>query len=177
MQSFSDQMPVFFRMIVVYALMFVLFLLNTISIATPLSTTIDVPFIIMMLYYWAIYRPTLIPPFLAFALGICFDLLSGWPVGLNAFVFLAVRHLVVSQRVFLTGQPFSVVWIGFMIAGLSSLSLQWALFGLIRLQWSALDTVILTSFVAILIFPLIAIVLHLSHKVLPYIQDQYSAVR
>lgn len=176
MNSFADQFPVFVRMLVVYLLMFVLFLLNTISIATPMSTTIDIPFIIMMFYYWSIYRPTLIPPFVVFAVGICFDLLSGWPVGLNAFIFLLLRHIVVSQRLFLTGQPFTVVWIGFMIAGFSSVLLQWLIFGVTRLQWTAIDPVLLTTFVAVLLFPLVSVVLHFSHKALPYIQDQYSAV-
>ena len=176
MQSFSDHFPVFFRMVFVYLLMFVLFLFNTISIATPISTTIDLPFIIMVIYYWAIYRPTLISPSLVFTVGICFDLLSGWPVGLNAFIFLLLRHVIVSQRLFLTGQPFTVVWIGFMMASLASLSMQWLLFGLTRLQWGSIESVILASFAAILLFPLIAVILHLSHKALPYIQDQYSAV-
>lgn len=177
MNPFIDHIPVVFRMLAVYLLMFVFFLLNTISFATPVSTTIDVPFIIMVLYYWSIYRPTLIPPFLVFALGVCFDLLSGWPVGLNAFIFLFLRHVIVSQRTFLTGQPFTVVWIGFMMASLGSMTLQWILFGLTRFQWSALDPVIVTGFVSILLFPFISVVLHLSHKALPYIQDQYSAVR
>ena len=176
MQSFADHFPVFLRMMVVYLLMFALFLLNTISFATPLSTTIDMPFIIMMFYYWSIYRPTLIPPSMVFAIGICFDLLSGWPIGLNAFIFLLLRHVIVSQRLFLTGQPFTVIWIGFMIAGFASVSMQWLLFGLTHLQWGPIDPVILTSFVAILLFPLISVVLHFSHKALPYIQDHYSAV-
>ncbi len=176
MQSFADHFPVFLRMLIVYLLMFSLFLLNTISFDTTISGTIDVPFIMMMLYYWSIYRPTLIPPTLVFAIGICFDLLSGLPVGLNAFIFLFLRHVIVSQRLFLTGQSFTVIWIGFMIAGFAALSLQWLLFGLTGLQWLAIDKVILTSFVAILFFPLIAVVLHTSHKALPYIQDHYSAV-
>ncbi|MFP4386189.1 MAG: rod shape-determining protein MreD [Alphaproteobacteria bacterium] len=163
-------------MIIVYLLIFVFFLLNSISIASPILTTIDIPFMIMVLYYWSIYRPTLIPPWLVFATGICFDLLSGWPVGLHAFIYLLLRHVVVYQRLFMTGQPFAVVWIGFMIVGLVSLSLEWFLLGLTRFYWSGLEPVILASFVAILLFPLIAVVLHFSHKVLPHIQDQYTAV-
>ena len=89
---------------------------------------------------------------------------------------MLLRHVIVSQRLFLTGQPFAVVWIGFMMAGFVSLSMQWLLFGLIRLQWGSIEPVILASFAAILLFPLIAVILHLSHKALPYIQDQYSAV-
>ncbi len=176
MQSFADHFPVFLRMMIVYLIMFILFLLNTVSISTPLPTTIDVPFIIMIIYYWAIYRPTLIPPSMVFIAGICFDLLSGLPVGLNAFVFLLLRHIMVSQRLFLTGQPFTVVWIGFMMAGLASISLHWLLLGLTMFQWGEFSPVFLTSFVAILLFPLISVVLHFSHKALPYIQDQYSAV-
>lgn len=176
MQTLLDHIPVLSRMAVVYLLMFVLFLLNTTSISTSMSTTIDVPFIMMMLYYWSIYRPTLIPPFIVFCIGICFDLLSGWPVGLSPFIFLLLRHVISSQRLFLTGQPFMVVWIGFMMAVVAALSLQWLLFGLTQLQWSGLDPVVLTSFVGILLFPIVSLVLNISHKALPTIQDHYSAV-
>lgn len=178
MNSFAEHFPVFFRMLVVYVLIFALFLLNTISFDAQISTTVEVPFIIMMLYYWSIYRPTLIPPLLVFTMGFFFDLLSGstWPVGLNTFIFLLLRHVIVSQRLFLTGQPFTVIWIGFMIAGFASLSLQWLILGLTRFHWGGVDQVIITGFIAVLIFPLIAMILHISHKALPYIQDHYSAV-
>jgi len=176
MQSFHEYIDVFLRLCAVYLFLFLFFLLNIISISMPLSITIDVPFVLMLLYYWSIYRPTLIPPLLVFAMGVCLDLLSGWPLGLNAFIFLVLRQSVTSQRVFLTGQPFIVVWLGFMVAVSSSLFLQWALFGLIRLQWVSFDPVIISIFIGIVLFPAIALVLHILHRMLPEIQGQYSAV-
>tara|TARA_R110001592_G_scaffold27763_21_gene102889 strand:- start:25584 stop:26117 length:534 start_codon:yes stop_codon:yes gene_type:complete len=176
MQSLSEYLDIFVRVCAVYACMFVLFILNIISVSAPLSITIDVPFMLMTFYYWSIYRPTLIPPALVFSAGICLDLLSGWPVGLNAFIFLVLRHNVASQRIFLTGQPFMVIWFGYMIVGSGALFMQWLLFGLMRLQWNSLEPVFLSAFISILIFPIISLVLHLSHKILPEIQGQYSAV-
>ena len=176
MQSLSEYLDIFVRLCAVYVLMFLLFILNIISISAPLSITIDVPFILMMFYYWSIYRPTLIPPFLVFCAGICLDLLSGWPLGLNAFIFLILRHNVSSQRLFLTGQPFIVVWLGYMVVSGVAMFLQWMLFGLIRLQWGAIDPVILSAFIGILLFPVISLILHFSHKILPEVQGQYSAV-
>ncbi len=176
MQSFQEYIDVSLRLCVVYLFIFLLFLLNIISISMPLSITIDVPFILMLIYYWSIYRPTLLPPILVFIMGGCLDLLSGWPLGINAFIFLVLRQLVSSQRIFLSGQPFIVVWLGSMVAISSSLFLQWGLFGLIELQWSSFDPVIISSFVGIVLFPAVSMVFHVLHRILPEIQGQYSAV-
>ncbi len=176
MQLFHEYIDVLLRLCVVYLSLFLFFLLDIISVSMPLSINIDVPIILMMVYYWSIYRPTLIPPLLVFGIGICLDLLSGWPLGINAFIFLVLQRSVISQRVFLMGQPFVVVWLGFMLAAPLSLFLQWALFGLIRLQWVSFDPVIISIFIGIVLFPAMALLLHVLHKILPEIQGQYSAV-
>ena len=47
------------------------------------------PYLVVMgLYYWAIYRPTLIPIPYCFVLGIIVDLVTGVPLGLYAFLLL-----------------------------------------------------------------------------------------
>ena len=176
MQSFTEYLDIFVRLCAVYVFMFLLFLLNIISISAPLYITLDVPFILMVFYYWSIYRPTLIPPSLTFFAGICLDMLSGWPVGVNALILLVLRHNVTSQRLFLTGQPFIVIWLGYMLVSSIALLLQWALFGLVHLQWAAIDPVILSAIIGILLFPIVSLILHVLHKILPEIQGQYSAV-
>lgn len=41
--------------------------------------------VIICLFYWRIYRPDLCGPLLAFVTGLCLDILSTTPMGLNAF--------------------------------------------------------------------------------------------
>ncbi len=177
MNVISEQIDIAIRMIVPYIIMAALFLLSMISFSTPLSTTIEIPFVIIIIYHWAIYRPSIIPPLLVFAVGICIDFLSGFPAGLSAFVLLVILHIVVQQRLFLTGQPFMVIWFGFVLASMAALFVQWFLFGLIHFQWTPLLPVILAAISGSLLFPVISLILNLSHKMLPLLPDQYSAVK
>ncbi len=55
--------------------------------------------------------------------------------------------------------------------------LQWVLFGLIQLSWTPFLPVIWMWGAGVLCFPAVAAVLTLSHKVLPALPDQYSAVK
>jgi len=155
------------RLIAVYTLIFLFFIINTMSFYTPLSTKIEVPLIMMVIYYWAIHRPTLIPPLLVFIMGACFDLLSAIPLGLSAFVFLIARYIISGQRVFLTGQPFAVIWLGYIIMSAGALLVQWFLFGLIHLNWLPIAPVLLMLGAGILIFPFMSLILNASHKILP----------
>lgn len=170
-------MDLLLRTTVPYAVMLLLFILNMISFSTPLSSTIEIPFMLILIYYWSIYRPTFIPPFLIFIAGICLDFISGLPAGLTPFVFLIMYNIISRQRLFLTGQPFMVIWLGFAVVGFITLIIQWLLFGLINFGWTPIQPVILAAISGVLIFPIISMILNLSHKVLPILPDQYSAVK
>lgn len=172
----SETLEKLCRLAVPYTIMVGLFLLNITFVSSSQLVTIDIPLTIMMVYYWAIYRPSLIPPLLVFLMGICFDVLSGWPIGLSSFILLILRQSVVHQRSYLTGQPFVIIWLGF--AGVLSLSLilKWFIFNAVYWHWSALIPHMPSIVSAILIFPVISLILYLVHKVLPDVPDQYSAV-
>ncbi len=175
--TLSEQLDGFLRFSVPYAAIFFLFTLNLVSFSAPLSTKIEIPFFLMCIYYWSVYRPTLIPPFLVFASGLYFDLLSGMPLGLNAFLFLLVRHFVTEQRLLLTSQTFVVIWIGFMIVAAACIVVQWGLFGLINMYWTPHMPMLLMILAGVLIFPAVSLILNLSHKVLPTLRDHYTAVK
>ena len=81
--------------------------------ATPMLALIAV-------YHWTVFRPELLPSPAVFIIGLFLDLLSGGPVGINAVVLLLVYGVVLSQRRFLFGKSFAVVWIGFGVVGASA---------------------------------------------------------
>src|SRR5690606_23391529 len=69
----------------------------------------------------------------AFAVGLSVDLLSGGPLGLNAFVLTLVHAVTRANRRALAGESFLLVWLGFVAvaagAGLAlwlAASLFWA---------------------------------------------------
>lgn len=177
MSAFPGQLDMVLRLCVPYGVMVVLFILNTMTLSFPLTGSAEAPLLLMAIYYWSVYRPTLVPVWLVFAAGLLFDLLSGLPVGLHAFIFIVVRWLVTDQRLFLTGQPFVTFWIGFALVSTGAIFAQWALFGLIQWQWTPPGASVVMVALGIFLFPFIMMVLHVTHKVLSYLPNQYRAVK
>jgi len=70
-------------------------------------------FSLIAIYFWAIYRPDKLPYAATFFAGILQDILSGGPLGMTALVMLLLHGIVSTQRNFLQGKPFYVVWWGF----------------------------------------------------------------
>jgi rod shape-determining protein MreD len=164
---FGEKISLGGRFALPYAFMAVLFALNVIAVPYPMSGTVKIPFILMTLYYWSIYRPTLVPPPLAFCTGLLMDLLSGLPVGLNAALLVAIQWLVSDQRRFLTGQPFIVIWLGFGLLNAFATLLQWGMFGLTGLKWPPLLDLVPSIGLGFVLFPFICGLLNLTHKLLP----------
>lgn len=84
-------------------------------------------------FYWAIYRPDLMPPLAAFGLGFVQDALAGTPLGVASLAFLILHGIAVNQRKAFVGKPFLLVWLGLavgtLIAGVASWALSSALLG------------------------------------------------
>lgn len=103
---------------------------------------------LMVVFYWAIYRPDLFPAALAFAVGLIQDALMGTPMGMNALMLLCVHGVVVTQRRFFQGKTFAVVWSAFSIITLGAAILGWilamGLSGTLLAPWPGLFAMLLT---------------------------------
>ncbi len=165
--TFTERADMTVRIIIAYAFMAVLFILNIIAISFPLTGAIKVPLFLMGIYYWAIYRPTLLPIWVVFLVGCVMDLLSGLPIGMNALVFVAAQWVISGQRRFLTGQSFMMIWIGFGLLSFVSAFIQWGIFGLTQLHWFSIDVFLASNLFGIALFPAVCIILHFTHKLLP----------
>ena len=80
---------------------------------------------LMTVFYWAIYRPDLMPAVAAFCLGLWQDILVGSPVGLYALILLLANWAIVSQRTFFQGKSFGVIWFCFALVTLAAAILAW----------------------------------------------------
>lgn len=166
--TFAERIDAGARLLVPYGFMALLFILNVVAISYPLSGAVKAPLFLMGIYYWALYRPTLFPIGVVFAAGLLLDLFSGLPLGLNALVFVLVQWSVRDQRRFLMGQPFMMVWIGFVLLSAATGLLQWVLFGIAAgLSWPPLYPLCISVAFGAAMFPFVCIVLHLTHKLLP----------
>jgi rod shape-determining protein MreD len=86
---------------------------------------------LMGVYYWAIYRPDLLPAWLAFVIGLLSDIVDGTPLGVTALVMLLVQGTAASQRKFFLGKSFAVTWWAFGLLAAGAVSLSWLLASLL----------------------------------------------
>ena len=73
-------------------------------------------FALMPVYFWCLVRPDLMPPALAFGIGVLEDLLSGGPPGVWAASFVAAYALVDRQRDTFAGLSGIGAILGFAVA-------------------------------------------------------------
>lgn len=155
-------------MAVPYGFLAAIFLLGVVTVPYPLAVFFRAPLLLMAIYYWSVYRPTLTPPWLVFAIGLLSDIITGLPfLGLSAILFLLAHLAVVDQRRFLTGQSFTVVWMGFAALAVAYHLMQWGISSMLSWQWMPPRDFAASYILGIAVFPLLYWCLHFSHKILP----------
>ena len=118
------QMDTWVRHLVPFGVTMLLLLLTAIPTHVPGLAAVAPMLPLMGVYYWAIYRPDLLPAWLAFVIGLLYDIIAGTPLGVNALVLLSVQGVAASQRRFFLGKSFMVAWwaFGLLAAGASGAS-------------------------------------------------------
>jgi rod shape-determining protein MreD len=142
-----------------HALPFMTTLLSILLVATPTrlpgfaSVAPQLPLI--GIYYWSIYRPDLLRPWAAFALGAIADMIGGTPLGVSSLVFLAVQAAVGSQRRTL-GKSFLMAWWGFTIIATGALALEWAMSSVVMVMVLPVKALAFQYLMTITVYPLLA---------------------
>ncbi len=158
------------RLLLAQGVIVLLLLLNVISFYLPHAGDFKPFFLLMAVYYWAIYRPTVMPVSYTFILGLIMDLLSGLPPGLNALILVGLQTSVRRSRLFLMGQPYIMVWLGFALVSIAyglALWLMTSLFSFGPASFSALFQTLIATLLSVFIFPLASLMLHGVHRILP----------
>lgn len=109
-----------------------LVILGVTPLRLPEISVVAPPLVLMSVYYWSLHRTDLFPAIGVFGIGLFQDILSGSPMGLNAFILLGVHGICVSQRWVFYGKSFLVVWWGFMVIAFGALAIEWILMSIIR---------------------------------------------
>lgn len=161
------------RLIVPYGLMLFLLLLHFVTLPF-LPDGFEKPyFILMPLFYWSIYRPSLLPPALCFGVGLAIDVLGGMPPGLNAFMLVLLQWLIKDQRRFLMAQSYGTIWALFTFICFATLSVQWTLYGLSNWNWPHFLPVVKSAALTTLIFPFVTWLHIVVHRILPVASKAY----
>ena len=129
-------------------------LAGIVPVQAPLYASIAPLMPLAALYFWIVYCPDLVPLSLVFAIGILHDILTGTPIGAYAAVFLVVSWLVRSQRRFLSGKPFLILWASFfVVCGFACLT-EWTIISLLMGSVMPLQPALFRSLFTAALFPL-----------------------
>lgn len=123
-------------------------------------------FMLMAVYYFAIMRPSLLPPVAAFIVGVAFDLMEYLPLGVTALTLVLAQWITRSQRKALLGQSFVVLWMGMALLALGAGLLQWVLYSLFYNHFDiwVLKPMLVSVAVTAAVFPLFVLPLSALNK-------------
>lgn len=171
----SDFLPTDFlnwaaRLLLAQGVIILFLLLNVVSFSMPHAGDFKPFFLLMAVYYWAIYRPTVMPVAYTFVLGLVFDQLANLPFGLSALIFVGLQTFVRRSRLFLMGQPYVMVWLGFAVTCFAYTLCFWLLMSLSEFSFAsfkALTQMMIAGLLSIMLFPLASLLLQGVHRLLP----------
>ncbi len=156
----------FLKLLGIYVSLFILLILNLVDMPFMEQDTGRLSLLLIGIYFWTIYRPSLLPYPVVFAAGLTLDFLSGGLVGLYALCFMAMVMIVRSQRRFLLGQSWPVIWAGFCVAVLVVTALQIVAYGLSSWSFPPFIPIIFNLLISFCLYPLILPVMMLLNRLL-----------
>lgn len=119
---------------------------------------------LVVVFFWSIYGPDLLPSVSVFFIGLLQDLLMGGPIGLWAVVYLIAQLIVLSQRSYFIGREQRVVWIGFALAAATSSLMLWLVMSLMSGVLLPVVPLALQMVATVMIYPLFAAVFSELHR-------------
>lgn len=156
---FWQRMDMIVRSLTPFVLTLVLVVLGQVPLHIPGFAEVAPILPLMAVYFWAIYRPDLLPATAVFIAGLVQDALSGMPFGVNAAVFVIVHMLVLSQQVFFQGKSFLIIWLGFSMVAAGAVALIWSLNAMVFASFASVEAAFFQYLVTVGIFPILALML------------------
>jgi rod shape-determining protein MreD len=107
----------------------------------------------MVVFFWTITRPDLMPSVAAFAIGLLEDVMQGAPLGFNALILLIACALARSQQRHIAGRPFALHWAAFVIIATLTELMRWTLMSAIATGFVSLGSVSLHLLTTVALYP------------------------
>jgi rod shape-determining protein MreD len=121
--------------------------------------TVNMLLVLHALYYWSIFRPSVLPFWVAFILGFMVDLVSGNLLGLNAFLFVLSMLVISSQRRYLLSQPFAAQWAGFLCVALAVECIRWGVMMLVNWAFLSPASGLVSAVLSAVLYPVTALIM------------------
>lgn len=141
------------RNIVPGLLTLILVMMSAVPFYIPGYAPVAANWALMAVFYWAVYRPELMPNTVVFALGLFLDILVGTPPGMNALVLVLVRASVVTQARMFRGTSFVVLWWGFGVVTICAALVIWLLSAGLSMTMLSLQPVLFQAALTTALFP------------------------
>lgn len=109
------------------------------------------------IFYWAIYQPESMTPWIAALVGLASDLLGISPFGLSMIAALVVCGSAQLWRRELADASFVLVWMAFAATALLTFFVTWALAALVLEQWPNPWPLVLQTVVNIVLYPMLTL--------------------
>lgn len=164
--TFVQRMDLWARHLMPAVMTLFLVLLSAVPLGIPGYAQVAPSWTLMAVFYWAVYRPDLMPASLVFLTGLAEDLVNGYPLGLTAIVFLAVYGGTGTQRQIFLSKPFFIAWGGFVIISFGAFGLGWLLMSLFTFSWIMPDTAMFRFGLTATLFPAAAWIFVRIHRYL-----------
>lgn len=134
-------------------------LLLVISIAPwrPFDAPLAGFLVITAIFYWTIYQPEAMQPWVAALIGLAADVLGLSPFGLSTVVAIAVCGSAQLWRRELADASFVLVWMAFAATALMTFFLAWTLAAVVLEQWPNPWPLVLQTVVNIALYPLLTL--------------------
>jgi rod shape-determining protein MreD len=118
---------------------------------------------LMAVYFWALYRPDLMPPGVVFTLGLLTDFMSSSFLGLWAFVFLVAYAFVSTQRSNLLTRVSHRIWFGFGLVMSIATVTTWLFTSIVFTEFLSPWPFLVQGVLSVLLYPLVGRVLAIFH--------------
>ncbi|MFV0430717.1 MAG: rod shape-determining protein MreD [Alphaproteobacteria bacterium] len=119
------------------------------------------PWIVLMcVWYWAIFRPSLLPVWFIFIVGFLEDFYSyNTPYGTHSVILILSYAILLSQRRVVAVQNFMVGWLMFAVFSFVAIMLRWAIISLFNTHLFSVKSSIASFMLTVSFYPLIFILL------------------
>jgi rod shape-determining protein MreD len=109
---------------------------------------------IIIIFFFSVYKPDILPLWLLFVYGIILDLIYGLPVGISIIPLITLSYLVRNQRQIFFRKDFTIVFLGFAIACLLYLGVKYFIFSWYFSYFINFSLVIIQGIATIFLYPI-----------------------
>ncbi|MEQ9814885.1 MAG: rod shape-determining protein MreD [Azospirillaceae bacterium] len=138
--------------------------ISVVPLRIPLFGPVSPLLALACLYYWGVHRPDLMPLLVVFMVGILHDILIGATLGAHAVVYLVSYWLLVSQRRFLSGRNYLILWWGFLLTAMIAVALEWLVFSTLEQHLMPVEPLFFRVLLTAALFPLVGWIMIQLHR-------------